>query len=235
MVNPADRLIIALDVPDLGRAREIVESLGDRGGFYKIGYQLAFAGGFELISELKAQGKKVFLDLKLLDIDNTVAKGVENLCKLGVDMLTVHAYPKTMRAAVAAARDYPVCVLGVTVLTSLDDQDLKEAGYAQSATELVLSRARDAHSAGMGGVVASAREAATLRSEIGPEMAIVTPGIRPLGADIGDQKRVVAPGEAIRAGASHLVVGRPIVAAEDKVHAAQAILREMSEALQTRR
>ena len=225
-----DRLIVGLDVADIRQAEKLVEQLGDTVGFYKIGYQLLFAGGLEFARELKAANKKVFLDMKLLDIDNTIASAVENIVKLGVDMLTVHAYPKAMRAAVKAAKGSNLCLLGVTVLTSMDDADLKAAGYSDDAKTLVLKRAKDARLAGMGGIVASAAEARALRDVIGPDMALVTPGIRPKGADKGDQKRVMSPKEAIEAGASHLVVARPIIKAENPLQAAKLILTEMEEA-----
>ena len=225
-----DRLIVGLDVADIRQAEKLVEQLGDTVGFYKIGYQLLFAGGLEFARELKAANKKVFLDMKLLDIDNTIASAVENVVKLGVDMLTVHAYPKAMRAAVKAAKGSNLCLLGVTVLTSMDDADLKAAGYSDDAKTLVLKRAKDARLAGMGGIVASAAEAQALRNVIGPDMALVTPGIRPNGADKGDQKRVMSPKEAIQAGASHLVVARPIVKADNPLQAAKLILTEMEEA-----
>ena len=222
-----ERLIVALDVPTVKEAEAIVLELEDSVGVFKIGYQLTFAGGLELARDLSRQGHAVFLDMKLLDIDNTVAKAVENIVSMGLSMLTLHAYPKTMRAAVAAAKGSSLCLLGVTVLTSMDDADLTDAGYHDSAVELVLKRALDAKEAGMGGVVASANEAQSIRSKVGAELAIVTPGIRPAGGDAGDQKRVMTPAMAIAAGASHLVVGRPIVQAEDKRAAAQALLAEM--------
>lgn len=225
-----DRLIVGLDVADIRQAEKLVQELGDTISFYKIGYQLLFAGGLEFARELKAANKKVFLDMKLLDIDNTIASAVENIVKLGVDMLTVHAYPKAMRAAVKAAKGSNLCLLGVTVLTSMDDADLKAAGYSDDAKTLVLKRAKDARLAGMGGIVASAAEAQALRNVIGPDMALVTPGIRPKGADKGDQKRVMSPKEAIQAGASHLVVARPIVKADNPLQAAKLILTEMEEA-----
>jgi len=223
-----ERLIVALDVPDVAEARKVVETLEGEVRFFKIGYQLAFAGGLEFARELKRDGFRVFLDMKLLDIDNTVEKGVANIAAMGFDMLTLHAYPKTMRAAVRAAEGSGLCLLGVTVLTSMDDADLAAAGYGASASDLVIARARDAADAGMGGIVASAQEAQAIRREIGPDMALVTPGIRPAGADAGDQKRVMTPARAIAAGASHLVVGRPIVAASDRKQAAIDILEEMS-------
>lgn len=229
--NAKDRLIVALDVPSILEAAVIVSALGDTVSFYKIGYQLAFAGGLDFAAELKRAGKSVFLDMKLLDIDNTIAKGVENVAKLGVDMLTLHAYPKAMTAAVEAAKGSDLCLLGVTVLTSMDDHDLSEAGYHDEAATLVLKRARQARNAGMGGIVCSAAEAEAVRDIVGPEMAVVTPGIRPAGSAVGDQKRVVTPGDAISAGASHLVVGRPIVAATDRKAAATEILIQMQAAM----
>jgi orotidine-5'-phosphate decarboxylase len=225
-----DRLIVGLDVPTVAEARKAVRELGDSVSFYKVGYQLVFAGGLEFARDLAAEGKKVFLDMKLLDIDNTVAKGVENVARMGMTMLTLHAYPKAMRAAVEAARGSGLCLLGVTVLTSMDAADLAEAGYADDPQTLVARRARQAREAGMGGIVCSAAEAKAVREIVGPDMAVVTPGIRPAGADHGDQKRVVTPADAIRNGSSHLVVGRPIVGAVDRQGAARAILAEMGAA-----
>ncbi|MBZ0162025.1 MAG: orotidine-5'-phosphate decarboxylase [Notoacmeibacter sp.] len=225
-----ERLIVALDVPTVGEAAAIVAELGDQVSFYKIGYQLAFAGGLDFARELVADGRKVFLDMKLLDIDNTVAKGVENIARTGVSMLTIHAYPKAMRAAVEAASGSGLSLLGVTVLTSMDDGDLADAGYADGAQALVARRAAQARDAGMGGIVCSALEAAAVRQIVGPSMAVVTPGIRPAGTDKGDQKRVVTPADAIAAGASHLVVGRPVTAAVDKPQAARSILAQIASA-----
>lgn len=222
-----DRLIVGLDIPTVSDAEKVVAELGDAVSFYKIGYQLAFAGGLEFARDLAAEGKKVFLDMKLLDIDNTVAKGVENIARMGMSMLTLHAYPKAMRAAVEAAKGSGLCLLGVTVLTSMDEQDMIEAGYEYDPHTLVLRRAEQALAAGMGGIVCSAEEAAAVRRIVGPKLAVVTPGIRPAGADRGDQKRVMTPADALKAGASHLVVARPIVGAPDRRSAAEAILREM--------
>ena len=221
------RLIVGLDVPTVREAEAVVADLDGVVSFYKIGYQLAFAGGLDFARELASGGTSVFLDMKLLDIDNTVAKGVENIAKMGVSMLTLHAYPKAMRAAVQAARGSGLCLLGVTVLTSMDEQDLVDAGYEYDPHTLVLRRAEQTLAAGMGGIVCSADEAAAVRRIVGPRLAVVTPGIRPAGADHGDQKRVVAPAAAIRSGASHLVVARPIVQASDRRAAALAILAEM--------
>jgi len=226
-----DRLIVGLDVPTVKEAEAVVTALGDTVSFYKIGYQLAFAGGLDFAGELVGSGRQVFLDMKLLDIDNTVAKGVENIARMGVTMLTLHAYPKAMRAAVEAAKGSGLCLLAVTVLTSMDDADLAEAGYNLDPQTLVLRRAGQAREAGMGGIVCAAPEAAAVRRIIGPDMALVTPGIRPAGAEKDDQKRVMTPGEALRAGSSHLVVGRPIIAAADRQAAARAILAEMAAAV----
>ncbi len=225
-----ERLIVGLDVPTVREAEAVVRELDGVVSFYKIGYQLAFAGGLDFARELAAGGTSIFLDMKLLDIDNTVAKGVENIARMGMSMLTLHAYPKPMRAAVEAARGSGLCLLAVTVLTSMDEQDVIDAGYEYDPHTLVLRRAEQAFAAGMGGIVCSAAEAAAVRKIVGPELAVVTPGIRPKGADHGDQKRVLTPAEAIRNGSSHLVVGRPIVAAADRRAATQAILAEMNTA-----
>lgn len=226
--DPRERLIVALDLDGVDQARKMIELIGDQAVFYKIGYQLAFSGGLGLVRELKDAGKKVFLDLKLLDIDNTVEKGVESVLALGVDMLTVHAYPKTMMAAVKAARGSGLCVLGVTVLTSMDDSDLRSAGYSLSAGDLVMLRAQQALSAGIGGIVCSAREVSMVRRQTEGRLSLVTPGIRPSGAETGDQKRVATPAEAIAAGATHLVVGRPVTASRDPAGTARSIVDEIA-------
>jgi orotidine-5'-phosphate decarboxylase len=231
IMTARERLIVGLDLPTVAEAEKIVNALGDDVLFYKIGHQLAFAGGLEFAKELAASGKKIFLDMKLLDIDNTVASGVENIAKMGMSMLTLHAYPKAMRAAVKAAQGSDLTLLGVTVLTSMDDADLIEAGYQGDARSLVMKRAAQARDAGMGGIVCSAEESAAVREIVGADMAVVTPGIRPAGSDAGDQKRVVTPFDAIKAGSSHLVVARPIVKAADPKAAARAIMDEMSKAI----
>lgn len=228
--NIRNRLIVGLDVPTVADAERVVHDLDGVTNFYKIGYQLVFAGGLELARDLAVDGKQVFLDMKLLDIDNTVAKGVENIVRMGMTMLTLHAYPKAMRAAVEAADGSGLCLLGVTVLTSMDAGDLVEAGYEYDPHTLVLRRAEQALAAGMGGVVCSAEEAGAVRKVLGPDLAVVTPGIRPAGADHGDQKRVMTPAKALTAGASHLVVARPIIQAPDRAEAARRILAEMAEA-----
>ena len=221
------RLIVGLDVPSVKEAEAIVQELGDTVCVYKIGFQLVLAGGLELARDLQADGKNVFLDMKLLDIDNTVSKAVENVAKMGLTMLTIHAYPRAMRAAVEAASGSQLCLLGVTVLTSMDGVDLYEAGYGFTPEELVKKRARDAQMAGMGGIVASAQEASSIREIIGLDMAIVTPGIRLAGGDAGDQKRVMTPRKAISAGASHLVVARPIIQSDDKAATAEQFVQEI--------
>ncbi|MCG8271484.1 orotidine-5'-phosphate decarboxylase [Aquamicrobium sp. NLF2-7] len=223
-------LIVGLDVPTVAEAERVVRDLEGVASFYKIGYQLVFAGGLEFARDLVTSGNKVFLDMKLLDIDNTVAKGVENIVRMGVSMLTLHAYPKAMRAAVEAARGSDLCLLGVTVLTSMDEQDVIEAGYELDPHTLVLRRAEQALQAGMGGIVCSAQETEAVRRIVGPSMAVVTPGIRLAGGERGDQKRVVTPRDAMRNGSSHLVVARPIVGAVDRRAAAQAILDDMRSA-----
>jgi orotidine-5'-phosphate decarboxylase len=230
MTDLSAQLIVGLDVPTRADAEKVVRDLEGIVSFYKIGYRLAFAGGLDLARELAADGVNIFLDMKLLDIDNTVAKGVESIVEMGMTMLTLHAYPKAMRAAVAAARGSDLCLLGVTVLTSMDERDLVDAGYEYDPHTLVLRRAEQALQAGMGGIVCAASEAAAARKVVGPKLAVVTPGIRPAGGDPGDQKRVMTPGQAVRAGASHLVVARPIIGAVDRGAAARAILAEMRDA-----
>ncbi|TLP47108.1 MULTISPECIES: orotidine-5'-phosphate decarboxylase [Cohaesibacter] len=230
-ISARDRLIVPLDVPTLDDARRVVDDLGDTVSFYKIGYQLGYAGGFALAHDLIAEGKQIFMDLKLLDIDNTVEKGVDSISRMGATFLTVHAYPKAMRAAVAGRGSSDLKLLGVTVLTSMDDQDLLEAGYRMRAEELVAMRAKDAREAGMDGIVCSAQEATAMRTIVGPNVSIVTPGIRPSGSDVGDQKRVMTPGKAIAAGADYLVVGRPVLNAADRPSMARQIVDEIAAAL----
>jgi orotidine-5'-phosphate decarboxylase len=228
MTDASKRLIVALDVPTTAEAEAIIAELSPTVSFFKIGYQLAFAGGLDLASDLAREGKSIFLDMKLLDIDNTIEKGVENVVRMCVTMLTLHAYPRAMRAAVKAAAGSGLTLLGVSVLTSMDAADLRDAGYSLDPVGLVALRARQAKDASMGGLVCSAEEAEAVRRIVGPDMAVVTPGIRPAGADKGDQKRVMTPAQAIRSGASHLVVGRPITAAVDRRAAAEEILAEIA-------
>jgi orotidine-5'-phosphate decarboxylase len=229
-LEPRDRLIVALDLPGMREAGAMVERLGDAVTFYKVGYQLAFAGGLTFVEGLIGGGKRVFLDMKLHDIANTVAKGVESAARLGVTFLTVHAYPQTMTAAVAARKGSGLKILAVTVLTSYDDIDLAEAGYSTSVEALVARRAMQAHDLGVDGLVCSPEEASPLRLAVGPDMLFVTPGVRPVGAAHGDQKRVATPTQAINAGADYLVVGRPITEAADPGAAAEAIVAEIARA-----
>jgi orotidine-5'-phosphate decarboxylase len=226
-----ERLIVALDVPSAAKAETMVTQLGDSVRFYKIGYQLAFAGGLPFAKELIAAGKQVFLDLKLHDIGNTVAKGVESVAQLGATFLTVHAYPQTMKAAIVGRRGSKLRILAVTVLTSYDDADLAAAGYEMDVKELASARAAQARDIGIDGLVCSAEEVTALRDIAGAGMVLVTPGIRPAGGDAGDQKRIVTPARAIKAGADYLVVGRPVVETADPRSAADAIVAEIDAAI----
>jgi len=228
-MDPRERLIVALDVPSVEAAQAVVARLGDAVSFYKIGYQLAFAGGLSYAQELAQSGKRVFLDLKLHDIGNTVAAGVKSVARLGASFLTVHAYPQTMQAAIGA-RDHDLRILAVTALTSFNDADLATAGYGASVREIVTRRAVQARDIGVDGLVCSPEEAADVRFIVGAGLTLVTPGIRPAGAGVGDQKRVATPSAAIAAGADYLVVGRPILAAEDPKAAAEAIIAEIAAA-----
>ena len=224
-----ERLIVALDVPSVAAAEAMVARLGESVWFYKIGYQLVFAGGLPFAAGLIATGKQVFLDLKLHDIGNTVAKGIESVAQLGATFLTVHAYPQTMKAAVEGKRGSKLRILAVTVLTSYNDADLAAAGYEMNVKELAAARAAQARDTGVDGLVCSAEEAATLRDIVGPGMVLVTPGIRPAGSAQGDQKRIMSPAHAIDAGADYLVVGRPIVEARDPKAVADAIVAEIEQ------
>lgn len=227
-VLPRDALIVALDVPTPDAAMALVQQLGDSVGFYKIGLELAYGGGLGLAERLVGQGKRVFLDLKLHDIPATVERASAQVARLGATFLTVHAFPQTMGAAQRGVGEAPLQVLGVTVLTSYDDADLLKAGYALGVRDLVARRAAQAQAAGLGGLVLSAEEVAAMRALVPPSFRLVTPGIRPAGAAVGDQKRVVTPAAALRAGADYLVIGRPITQAADPRAAAEAILDEMA-------
>ena len=229
--SPKNRLIVPLDVPSLSDARDVVADLGDAVSFYKVGFQILYAGGFDLISELKDAGKQVFIDLKLLDIDNTVKSGVESLAALGGTFLTIHAYPHAMRAAVEGRGSSDLKLLAVTVMTNLDDALLQEAGYKENARDLVIQRAVQAHKIGIEGVICSAAEASAIRAAVGPDLLLVTPGIRPANTAIDDQKRIMTPRMAIENGSDYLVVGRPILKAEDRRAAASAIIEEIEAAL----
>jgi orotidine-5'-phosphate decarboxylase len=230
-IAPRDRLIVALDVPSPEVAEAMVNRLGDSVTFYKIGYRLAYAGGLPLVGKLADRGKKVFLDLKLHDIGNTVMQGVQSISKLGATFLTVHAYPQTMKAAVEGRGASGLRILAVTVLTSYNDDDLHAAGYRLSVSELVEARAQQAQVLGVDGLVCAPEEACALRKVVGRQMDLVTPGIRPAGSASGDQKRIMTPGRAIAAGADYLVVGRPVVEATDPKATAEAIQAEIAQAL----
>ncbi len=222
-----DRVIVALDYANPDDARALVRTLGDSVGFYKVGLELTIAGGLDLTSELIEAGHKVFLDLKLHDIGNTVEKATAAAAARGVSLLTVHAYPQTMAAAARGAAGSALKVLGVTVLTSYDDADLAAAGYAGNVTEMVRRRAASAREAGIAGVICAPTDATMVRTILGPHGLVVTPGVRPAGADVGDQKRVATPAAAIRSGADMIVVGRPITAAADPRAAAAQIVEEL--------
>jgi len=226
-LTPKERLIVALDLPTVGEAEAMVTRLRDEVGVFKIGLQLVFAGGVDLARQLAAEGYAVFLDVKLLDIGNTVASAIESIKQLGVRFVTIHGYPQAMRAAVAARGNAHLRLLGVSVLTSMDESDFAQAGYFGRIREQVIARAKDAKAAGMDGIVAAPSEAAPVREVVGPDMLIITPGVRPAGAEAGDQKRVATPAEAIAAGADYLVVGRPILAAPDPAAVARAIVAEI--------
>jgi orotidine-5'-phosphate decarboxylase len=228
---PRDRMIVALDMPEVGGARQLVERIGDSAVFYKVGMELAYGGGLPLVSELAAAGKQVFLDLKLHDIPNTVERATAQAVQRGATFLTVHAYPQTMRAAVAGAKGSGMRILAVTVLTSYDDADLFDAVYRFGVVETVRRRAEQALELGVDGLVASAEEAAMVRQTVGAKLALVTPGIRPAGGEVGDQKRVATPAEAICHGADYLVIGRPVTLAPDPRAAADAIVAEIRGAL----
>jgi len=227
-----DRLIVALDLPNALAAGDLVETLGDSVGFYKIGLGMLTGGGLGLASELKDQGKRVFLDMKLFDIGATVEKAVAGLAQFGFDFLTVHGDPQVVRAAVTGRGTAPTKILAVTILTSLDRADLDQMLIrAGAVADLTVERARRALAAGADGVIASPQEAALIRAL--PEARgklIVTPGVRPAGAAPGDQKRISTPAAALRDGADHIVVGRPVWAAANPRAAAEAVLAEIAAA-----
>ena len=231
-MKASSRLIVALDVPSPDEAHELIAKIGDNAGVWKIGLELLFAGGAELARELSNQGKKVFVDAKLLDIPHTVERATANIAALGAAFLTVHGHDiKTMEAAIRGRGSSDLKLLAVTVLTSLDKSDLEQQGSSMSPAELVLHRAQLRLEAGFDGVIASGQEAASIREATGDDFLIVTPGIRPAGADVGDQARVMTPAKAIAAGADYLVVGRPITQADDPGAAAQSIVKEIEQAL----
>lgn len=228
-----ERLIVALDLPDAAAAEKLVVALDGAVQFYKVGYELALSpDGLAFAEMLARSGKKVFLDLKLHDIGNTIERAVARISERGMTFLTVHAFPQTMRAAVKGRGDSKLKILAVTVLTSWDDNDLAEAGYAMKVPDLVLQKAAQAKDIGIDGIVASAAEASNIRKTVGRDTLIVTPGIRPTGSATGDQKRIVTPGGAIKAGADYLVVGRPVTGAAAPAQAAETIVGEIASTLE---
>jgi orotidine-5'-phosphate decarboxylase len=227
--TPADpRLIVPLDVPTAAEARALVDRLGEAVSFYKVGLELFATDGMALARELKAQGKQVFIDWKLHDIGATVERAARALSGSGCDLLTVHAEPQVMASAVKGCEGSGLKILAVTVLTSLTDADLAEIGYAEGARALVERRIRQALAAGVHGVVASPHEAALARQIAGPDFLVVTPGVRPDWSAKNDQARVATPADALKAGASHIVCGRPITAAEDPRAAALRVAAEIA-------
>lgn len=234
-IAPRDRLIVALDLPSVAQARAFVDRAGPEITFYKIGLELVMNGGLELARELAGKGKQVFLDMKLLDIGNTVERATRNAAATGATFLTVHGHDtKTLRAAVAGKAGTSLKILAVTVLTSLDAADLAEQGLGGTPEDLVARRAGLAHTAGCDGIVASGLEAARVREVVGPGIAIVTPGIRLAGDAAGDQARIATPQIAIAAGADYIVVGRPITSAADPRQAAEGFVQAIEEALAMR-
>ena len=231
MAEARDRLIVALDFADVGTARAFVDQVGDSVTFYKVGLELVLNGGLDLVRALRGEGKRVFLDMKLLDIPNTVEKAVANAARTGADFLTIHAIDtKTIAAAAKGAAGSDLKVLGVTVLTSLDEGDLAEQGIGAAPGNLVVTRARLAKAAGCHGVIASGQEAAAVHAATGEGFLIVTPGIRLPSDAVGDQARVATPESAIADGATHLVVGRPITQASDPRAAADAFVQAIATA-----
>jgi orotidine-5'-phosphate decarboxylase len=234
-IAPKDRLIVALDFPQVGPAEALVRRLGSTVSFYKVGLELVMAGGLDLAGRLTEAGKQVFLDMKLLDIENTVERATRAAAASGATFLTVHATDsKTLRAAVAGKAGTSLRLLGVTVLTNLDAGDLTEQGIAGTPADLAVRRARLACAVGCDGIVVSGLEAAAVRRAVGPGAAIVTPGIRAHGGAAGDQTRVATPQSAIAAGADYLVVGRPITGAPDPSAAAETFVRCIEDALAER-
>jgi orotidine-5'-phosphate decarboxylase len=229
--DPRDRLIVALDFSTIVEAEALVKRLSDTVSFYKIGMELAYIGGIPFGERLIAQGKKVFFDLKLHDIPNTVEKATSQIASTGATFMTVHAYPQTLEAATLGAKGTDLGILGVSILTSMNDDDAARAGYGLGVTDLVRRRARQTEAAHAAGLICSPLEIAAVRETVGFGLKIITPGVRPAGSVVGDQKRVMTPGDATRAGADHLVVGRPITQCSDPEAAARAIVSEIAAAI----
>ncbi len=223
-------VIVALDLESSAEARALIAALGDSASFYKVGLELYTSTGVDFVRELKAQGHRVFLDLKLYDIGETVKRAVAQVARLGVDFLTVHGSRAVMEAAVAGRSDAPLQLLAVTVLTSFDESDLRQMGYPCSVSELVELRVRNAMEAGVNGIVCSPVEVGRVRSITGPGAILVTPGVRSMGAAVGDQKRVATPAQAIADGADYLVIGRQVTRATDPRGEILHILEEIRSA-----
>lgn len=234
MTRPSDHLIVALDLPDVREAEALAETLLPQVSFFKIGMELAYVGGIALGERLMRAGRDVFFDLKLHDIPNTVERATAQIAATGARFMTVHAYPQTLAAAVKAAQGSKLGILGVTILTSMNEADAAAAQYSGSVSDLVRAKAGQTAASGAAGIVCSPLEIATVRAAAGPAARIVTPGVRPAGAPLGDQKRVLTPERAMRAGADHLVVGRPITQAADPLAAAAAVQAEIAAAIQAR-
>lgn len=222
-----DKLIVAIDVEDVDTARQLISTLNGVVTFYKIGLELAYNGGLDLARDLKASGNRVFIDLKLHDIGTTVERATRQIAKMGMDFLTVHAYPQTMEAARNGAGN-DLKLLAVTVMTSYSDVDLAAAGYKVGVQNLVTKRVLQAKNHSIDGVIISPLELDTVRPIVGKDMLLVTPGIRPAGSETGDQKRITTPAEAVRDSANHIVVGRPITRAADPRAVAEKIITEIS-------
>jgi orotidine-5'-phosphate decarboxylase len=226
MTDP--RIIIALDLPSGDEALDLVTRLGDSVSFYKVGMELYAAAGMEFVRRLLDRDKQVFLDLKFYDIGETVKRAVAAVAASGVHLLTIHGSGAVMRAAVEGRGGSPLKLLGVTVLTSFDEEDLRDMGYPCTVAELVELRVRKARESGIDGLVCSPLEVARVRELAGPEAVLVTPGVRSAGESVGDQKRVATPAEAIRDGANHLVIGRQVTRSKDPALAVQALLAEIT-------
>lgn len=234
LAQARDKLIVALDFDVLDEAERCVDALGDEATFYKIGLCLQLAGGDQFAKNLLAKHKRVFLDYKYFDIEETMRAAVARAAELGVSFLTVHGAGGILRGAVEGRGDSSLKILCVTVLTSLDAEDIKEMGFACDVEQLVIHRAVKALNAGCDGVVASALEAPEIRRRTGDKLIIVSPGVRPAGSSADDQKRIATPYEAVQAGADYLVVGRPVTRAADPKAAARTIIEEMAAALSAR-
>lgn len=221
-------IIIALDVPTAGEARALVDALGDSASFYKVGLELYASAGMDFARQLKQEGHRVFLDLKLYDIGETVRRAVANIAKSGVDFLTIHGMRQVMQSAVQGRGDSPLKLLAVSVLTSVDDQDLTNDGYTRTTSELIELRVKNAMADGADGIICASTDVAKVRALAGPRAILVTPGVRSPGAATNDQKRVATPAEAITAGADYMVIGRQVTRAKDPRAEVQKIMDEIS-------